>query len=248
VATTPISSTARDDRVTVAAIAVIAACVVTADHEALGHGSVCLALGGRIARLTSVYFQCTVRSDWIAAGGPAGNLLMGAAAWVLFVMAPARMMRVRLLLMLIGALSVFWEAGYLVYSMARNDGDWAFAASAAFGDPAWRWRLGGAALALLTPDQPSDLQRVHALLRTAWVAATVSASVAAAAYAPGRLDAIHQAFLEIGAGSWPLLILARRVRTGSRRTGAPLTRDAGWLVLAVVVFAAFVMTLGRGIS
>jgi hypothetical protein len=34
----------QDDAITVAAIAVAAACVVTTDHEAVGHGGACLGL------------------------------------------------------------------------------------------------------------------------------------------------------------------------------------------------------------
>jgi hypothetical protein len=189
---------------------------------------------------------------------------MGAAAWLALQTVPARMARLRLLLMLITALGVFWEAGYLLYSMMRSDGDWFFAARAAFGEPAWPWQIGGAVTglvlylvgmrataaatrALVGADESSGRRRARALLRTAWIAASVSACVAAAAYAPDRLGAMRQASLEIGAGSLPLLMLARRIRPGSARMEMPLSRHFGWIVFAVVLYAVFVATLGRGI-
>ena len=55
----------KNDSLTVAAVAVLAMCVVTFDHEALGHGSVCLALHGHILLLSSSLFRCDVRSGWI---------------------------------------------------------------------------------------------------------------------------------------------------------------------------------------
>jgi hypothetical protein len=36
------------DRLTICAIAVVAACATAVAHEALGHGSACVAFGGRI--------------------------------------------------------------------------------------------------------------------------------------------------------------------------------------------------------
>jgi hypothetical protein len=50
----PARSAPSDAPTTVAAIAVVAACIVIADHEVLGHAAACLALGGHIALVTSV--------------------------------------------------------------------------------------------------------------------------------------------------------------------------------------------------
>ena len=59
-------TTQQDDAATIAAAAIIAACLTTIAHEALGHGGACLASGGRIVLLTSVYFECarTRDTDW----------------------------------------------------------------------------------------------------------------------------------------------------------------------------------------
>src|ERR1700730_15398419 len=100
----------RDDAMTIAAIGVAAACLVTIGHEAIGHGIACLALGGHIILLTSVYFRCTI-VGWTSAAGPAGNLVMGTLAWLTFRCVPRRLSGLRLLLMMVMALSIFWEAG-----------------------------------------------------------------------------------------------------------------------------------------
>jgi hypothetical protein len=62
------------DRLTAAAIGLLAMCIVTFDHEALGHGSACLLLHGHIRLLTSSLFRCDVRSGWIDPAGPFANL------------------------------------------------------------------------------------------------------------------------------------------------------------------------------
>ena len=63
-----------DDRLTVFAIAILAGCIATAAHEAVGHGTACIVLGGTITRLTSVYFNAV-----LAAHG-----LLQVARWVIF--------------------------------------------------------------------------------------------------------------------------------------------------------------------
>jgi hypothetical protein len=107
----------------VAALAVIAACLVTFDHEAPGHGSICLLLGGHISLLTSSLFRCDLHSERIAPAGPAMNLLVGAIALVLRAALPTKLARTRLTLIFVTAFSFFWEGGYLVRAMIVRGGD-----------------------------------------------------------------------------------------------------------------------------
>jgi hypothetical protein len=67
-----------NDSYTVAAIALLAMCMVTFDHEVLGHGGMCLAAGGHIQVVTSSVFRCSIHSVWIDPGGPFANILAGA--------------------------------------------------------------------------------------------------------------------------------------------------------------------------
>lgn len=63
-------SRTHDDVLTVAVAALAAMVVATVAHEVVGHGFACLAISGHVTKLTSIYFQCSARSPWIAAGGP----------------------------------------------------------------------------------------------------------------------------------------------------------------------------------
>lgn len=255
---------AMNARATVAAIAIAAACIVTVDHEALGHGSACLALGGSITLLTSVYFHCTVPSAWIAAAGPLANLIMSAAAWLVLRAVPRRLSRLRLLLVLMTAFGVFWEAGYLLYSTVLGEGDWAVAARSLLGSSTWRWesvtgglgfvlyvvgtRLTARSLRLaLGQDGSPRSTDFRGLLRTSWAAASLSACVAAAAYAPDRIHAVRQALLEIGAASLPMLMLAARIQPGPPPPGHEGHQALGWILASAIGYVAFVETLGRGL-
>jgi hypothetical protein len=48
----------RDDLPTVVAAGVLTATLAALCHETLGHGLGCLAVGGRITLLTSIWFRC----------------------------------------------------------------------------------------------------------------------------------------------------------------------------------------------
>jgi len=247
-----------DDAKTIGAIAVIAMCIATAAHEAAGHGSACLALGGRITQLTSVYFDCSVKNFLIAGAGPLGNIAAFVLSWLALKIAPRQAPRLRLLLLLIMAISIFWAAGYLLYSAVLNEGDNAIVAQVLFGAPDWPWRACefalGAALyvagarvtALEARPFASAPGRVSALLRASWVWASAAACVVAALYAPDRVAAIGQALLEIGAAAVPLRFIGTRVRAGVGSESA-IARSAPWIVSGILVFAVFAATLGRGL-
>jgi len=253
------ANAARDDLATIAAIAVVASCIVAVDHEAIGHGSACLALGGHVTRLTSVYFHCSAASAWIDPAGPAGNLTGAVLAWLAGRWLPARMVRLRLMLLLITAFALFWEGGYLFKSMLTLDGDSANAARAAFGEPAWPWRIGGVLLGIVLYAAgiaatissmralAADRARTRHILRVSWLAATAAACGAALAYAPDRLEAMHQAALEIGAASWPLLFLAAWAPPAMHGGEHTIGKSFCWIAFAAIVFAVFALTLGQGL-
>src|ERR1700712_3079341 len=100
----------RDNQLTIAAIAVLAMSITTVFHEALGHGSVCLALGGEILSLTSVYFDCSKHDVWVTAAGPLGNLTAAFFSW-LMLRSLKDQPALRLLLLLVLTLSLFWVVG-----------------------------------------------------------------------------------------------------------------------------------------
>ncbi|MES1200684.1 MAG: hypothetical protein ABUS57_04460 [Pseudomonadota bacterium] len=240
------------DEWTVIAIGVIAMCIATAAHEAIGHGSACLALGGRITQLTSVYFQCSARSTWIAAGGPLGNLAAALLAWLGLVATPRTHAQTRLFCLVVLLISLFWFAGYLIYAAAFLDGDPYFVALDLMGPPVLATRaamiLGGVACYLLgiflSRRMTARIANASQILRTAWAAASVAAFAAALFYTPDRGGATKQALLEIGAASFPMM---SRVIVGVRRPDAqPVDRSPVWIGAGVLAFGVFAATLGRG--
>ncbi|HEX3944802.1 MAG TPA: hypothetical protein VHW69_12015 [Rhizomicrobium sp.] len=241
----------RSDWWTIAGIAIAAMCIVTADHEAIGHGTACLSQGGHIDLLTSVYFRCSVQRGIVAAGGPIGNLVGGGIAWLLLFMVPSRPTPLALLFLLIGAFALFWEAGYLLEAMTTANGDSYFAARALFGGPEWPWRMIGFALGLalyvigirLLLFFVRRLSMPPEIFRLCWFAASLAAIAAAALYAPDR-RAMLQAALEIGAASLPLLWIARR---SAAADAAEIPRSLGWIAGSAIVYLVFAASLGHGL-
>lgn len=251
---------ANDDIATVVAIAVLAACITTAAHEAAGHGLTCLALGGAITQLSSVYFQCSIPSTAIAAAGPIGNLIAAALCFWLFSRTPPAATRTRLLLLLTTAFSIFWFAGYLGYSAARQTGDLYFVARDLFGTPPIALRFGAVIVAMvlyfvgvrvtrtLSDQLCRDPKRLRRLLYISWIAATFAAIAAALTYAPDRTGAAVQAALEIGAASLPLLTRGVVAPIGANDPNPLITRSWPWITSALAAYALFLATLGQGLS
>jgi len=253
--------TAKDDLPTLAAIGLMAMCVVTFDHEALGHGSMCLALGGHIQLLTSSLFRCDLRSKWIAPAGPAGNLIIGTLALILRRFVPRRRTSLRLFLILVTAFSYFWEGGYVIQAMHHRDGDLYFAGQDFLGEPSLWWRVAGAVAGLLLYvttiiftarallKQWPQAARARRASRTVWFAATVGAVLAALTYRGAGFQDVHDAFMEIGLATFPLLLIPlRSAKPVPEAAPALIVRNAVTIALAVAVFAAFTLTLGRGLG
>lgn len=251
----------RSDGLTVAALGLLAMCVVTFDHEALGHGGACLLLHGRIRLLTSSVFRCDLKSDWIDPAGPASNLLIGAIALVCRRLVPQRLTKLRLFLLLVTAFSFFWETVYLMHAMFRRDGDLYFFARFLLGEVTlWeRWAAGAVGFGLyvgaiwITAIGLSRLwpeaRMARAVARTAWLSATVGAGVAALAFRSYDWPDVRDAVLEIGAASLPLLIFpVRGARNAGERTPALIARSPVVIALAALVYALFVVTMGRGMA
>jgi hypothetical protein len=251
----------RNDLLTVAAVGVLAMCVVTFDHEALGHGSVCVLLHGRILLLSSSLFRCDVRSGWIDPAGPVVNLLMGTLALACLRLVPARLLTPRVFLILIAAFSYFWEWGYLIRAMHRRDGDLYYFAEFLFGHvsiwQSWIATGVGVALYVFTARIISDEFRklwpqgrvARTVARTAWISASVGAAVAALAYAGHGWGDLIDAVLEIGGASFPLLFIPLTDRQiEERRPSSFIARSSITIVLAAIIYAVFVACLGRGIT
>lgn len=253
------TSGGRNDTPTVAALAVLAAVTVTVAHEAVGHGSVCLALGGQVTLLTTSLFRCDVPSFLIDLGGPLTNLgLALAAALASRATGPARP-GLTLYLVLIAAMGAFWDGGYLVQAMLTGQGDLYFAWAGLIGEPSGLVRGVGAALgaaiylagvgfasrSLSRLAHPAQARRTA---RIAWLAATVATVAAALLYRGGPGAGLRDAFMEIGAASLPLLLIPLASAPRAPVTARSISRNPVVIGMAVVLFAAFALTMGRGLG
>ena len=248
----------RNDWLTVAAIGLVAMCVVTVDHEALGHGSICLLIHGHVTLLTSSLFRCSARSGWIDVGGPAMNFLMGAIALIARMLLPRKFLKLRLFLICVTAFSFFWEGGYLIDAMHHQNGDLYFFSQFLLGSVSvWqRWLGAGVGLALFVLsariaagallDLWPDASIARSVARAVWISATLGSAVSAALYVGHDWGNFRDAMLEIPVASFPLLIVPFG-RGESRLSAQYIARSYPMIVLALVVYAAFAATLGRGV-
>jgi hypothetical protein len=230
----------------IAAIAFIVACV---SHEAIGHGGACLAGGGTIAWLTSVYFQCSNGGAWVAAAGPATNLVVGAICWWLL-RSNAANLAIRMFLVLAMAFNLFWGAGYFIFSAATNSGDWAWVLRDLGLGPLWLWRASMGVLGVFiyarSVRSVSNHWPVGVSFVTPYVAAGVVACGATFFYLGPMLPALREGAQESFVAAVGLLLLAgRRQRAPAEALDFSAPGNC-WLFLAALIVFAFWLTLGRG--
>jgi len=256
-------NSAPDDRTdghTITALGLTAMCLVTFDHEALGHGGACLAIGGHIEVLSSAIFRCNVRSVLIDPAGPLANVLGGSLAVVMAKWIPRRLLATRLLLILVAAFSLFWESGYLIKAMLDRHGDLYFAAEDLLGEPSAWWRMAGTGVGTflyvmtarwvsraLTELFPRG-RAARSVARIAWTAATLGAAFAAIFNLGHGWVGFRDGVLEIGAASVPLLFLAALSDSAPLAASpTPIRRNGVVIGLSLGLYAIFVATLGRGL-
>jgi hypothetical protein len=232
------------------AVAFVTACVA---HEAVGHGGVCLATGGRITLLTSVYFQCSLRGPLVAAAGPLMNLAAGALCWWVLRSRPPRSVAARGFLALAMAFNLLWGSGYFLYSAFTNEGDWAWVLRDLALEPRWAWRWGIGILGLILYDRSIEWAAARFPARLPlllpYLTAGAVACLSALCFAGPTLPALRQAALEsFGAGAGLLLLANRNRRLDPSKPPAAEIVPVrwGWIAAAVLITFLFLATLGHG--
>src|SRR5262249_10485885 len=110
-------------------------------HHAFGHGLTCLALGGNIRSLSSVFVDCTLTGAAIDLSGPAANLVVGLLAALLATVCDRRSRSLALFLVLAAAFNLYWLTLQLVVSVVTNSDDWAWPMHVYEAGPVARWSL-----------------------------------------------------------------------------------------------------------
>ena len=247
---------ASDDPATVIAAGILAATLAALCHETLGHGLACVGVGGRIILLTSIWFQCQGATSLTDAGGPLASLVAGAAAFALLSLDISRGVA-RFVLILFGALSLFWFAGQLIDHALINGDDWGFIARR--NSWPWIWRpiaatIGVAAYAAAIGLSRALLRRKDApgrnAIRLAYAAGAASAVIAGLMWRPEPIRSALEGFLTLGIAPLGLLVAARRA--GGDADGItlvpPMARSWRWIAVSLVVFAIFLFVQARGLG
>ena len=241
-----------DDPATVIAVGVLAASLADVVHEAMGHGLGCIAVGGQIALLTSIWFRCHDATALTDASGPIGSLVAGLAAFaVLAWTKPDRVLR--LFLVMLGAISLLWFAGQLIFHALHNRDDWFFVARQMGWPTAWRpisVALGAgcyyATMRLSAAALPATQPPWRRAIRLAYGASVASAVIAGLLWRPEPIRSGVEAFQTLGVLPVGLLFL----RTGrvAPTDAVPIRRSWRWIIAGGVVYAVFAAVQGRGVG
>jgi hypothetical protein len=250
----------KDNVATVGAIGLLAYVFADIAHHALGHGAACLALGGRIRSLSSVYVDCSLTGAAIDLAGPFANLVIGLAAVLGMCIVRRTSSAARLFFILAAAFNLLWFELQLVFSAATGTDDWAWAIQEFhIGEPVRYAMIAvGAVLYVLTVrfigSQMSPFAypraRARIIVGTAWLTAGAVACATAAfdhhaAAAILRHAAPQSLLLSVGL----LLVPARAARLASSDDAATaVTWSVRWILVAMCIGAASLTFLGPGFA
>jgi hypothetical protein len=257
----------KPDLLTIAAIAIVATVIADFIHEGLGHGGMCVATGGRPLVLSTVHFECSADTRLVAAGGTLANLIFGTLSWGA-VRSVKQSAYWRYFFWLMMTFNLFGVGGYFLFSGIGNIGDWAEVVAG--WQPAWAWRVGLAALGIVTyfflfvplslrelrpflgRDAKIRVRRARQLMLVPYLTAGALACVAGALNPLGPLlILISAAAASFGGNSglawmWNLLYGPRI--PSSEFQMPEIEPSRGWIIAAVVLAIGFIMGLGPGVK
>ena len=256
----------KPDLLTIVAIAIVAAVIADFIHEGLGHGGMCIATGGRPLVLSTVHFECSVDTRLVAAGGTLANLVVGTLSCVAM-RALKQSALWRYFFWLLMTLNLFGVGGYFLFSGIGNIGDWA--AVVAGWEPAWAWRVGLAALGIVTyfflfvplslrelrpflgKDAKVRVRRARYLTVVSYLTGGILSCVAGALNPVGPLlILISAAAASFGGNSglaWMWTLLYGPRFSNSEFQMPEIERSRGWITAAVVLAIGFILGLGPGV-
>ena len=247
----------RDDLVTLVAIGLLAYATADIAHHVLGHGGACLALGGRIVLLSSIFVNCTVRGSAIDLAGPFANLAVGLAALALAhrLSAPST---VRLFFALAAGFNLFWFALMLLFSAATRTDDFAWPMAAFHVSEPLRYgliALGGLlyvlsvhAVAVPMAGYARPRARVWRIVVAAWLTAGVFACATALFDRHPAAAILHHAAPQSFILSIGLLFLPQRAAQISTAVSPVIGFSVRWVAAALITAAASMVFLGPGFS
>lgn len=246
----------RDDVPTLWAVGASVAVIASLAHEMLGHGLGCLADGGSIRLVTFLVFRCQGGGALADGGGPIGALFVAVLALVLFRISGPRRSVLRLFLLTLGVLTLFWVNAQMVREAMDGSDDWGYVARDLGWPPLWRALLGAIGIAgyLATLRIAAGLGRGFADGRPArlalpYLAAVVSAVFLGALWHGDRAASALDGFMCFGVAPLGYLLVIRTIgREGAKTDSEPIERNKAWLIGASILFVIFAMTIARGVG
>jgi hypothetical protein len=262
-----LSSAGKFDLLTICSLAIMATVITDVIHEGLGHGGMCVATGGHPLELSTVHFECSVETRWVAAGGTIANLMFGALFWSLS-RAVKHSARWRYFFWLLMTFNLFDAGGYFLFSGIGNIGDWA--SVVAGWQPAWIWRVALISLGAITyfvifvplclrellpfigSEAQTRVRRARLLTLTPYLICGILSCVAGTLNPVGPvLILISAAAASFGGKSglawmWTLLQGTRIPSSDLQMAG--LERSRGWIFAALLLGVLFIAGLGPGIK
>ncbi|MEO8197803.1 MAG: hypothetical protein ABI689_13890 [Thermoanaerobaculia bacterium] len=260
---------------TLIAIALVAFALTNVAHEGLGHGGMCVAVGGEPRVLNAVYFDCgregvtDAASRWISAGGTLVNLAFAGLTALVLAAGVVRAASGRYFLWLFLSLNLMQAFGYWMFSGIGGIGDWQ---SVVAGSPHYvLWRIALAVVGtasymfvavpialrgmerFLGAAEPPRLARAQRLTLPAYLAGGVL-YVTAGMFNPESpmlvlISAAAASFGGASALAWMTQLLRNRERFPP--AGAPalgIARSWPWLVAGLLTATVFIAVLGPGIG
>ncbi|HEY5106028.1 MAG TPA: hypothetical protein VII73_04545 [Caulobacteraceae bacterium] len=255
-------SAPRDSLSALLCLGVLAYVGETLLHEAVGHGGMCLATGGRVTALAPLWMRCSVVTPVMILCGPAINFFAGGLLFAVLRYAPPSGAAAREFLWLSFAFNLLVAFGYLVVGGASGFGDWGVLLAGV--RPAILWRLpavlvgaaGYYAALIVAARLYGRLNGAGAfaqgrLLGRTLVASAGAAIVACAAEIAGGRLAAGPLVLALGCTLAVGASLTRiggftRARNPGQATLTPI-RASPWLLAAgVAVALVFIFVVGPG--
>ncbi len=250
----------QDNRLTIAAIAILAYLSADVAHHVLGHGAACLISGGHINLLTSVFVNCSLKGSAIDLAGPTANLILGSLAWMILFFMRRVPSSTRLFIILVVAFNLFWFWLQLIFSVITMTDDWAWPMRqfhiAEFG------RYGMIAVGVLGYIFASRLvarqftcfsttsDRVKVIVGIAWISAGVIAAATAAFDQHPMVTLWRTALPQSLLLSIGLLFIPKKVAaiSSTGEAAAPLPLSIYWIITAAVCAVASIVLLGPGFT
>jgi hypothetical protein len=265
ITTIPTRSETTQDSRTIIAISIVAFAIANVLHEGVGHGGACVITGGHAKVLSTVHFECSKDSRFIAAAGTLVNFIMGFLCWLASRFVDKTHGHWRYFIWLLTTINLLTAAGYFLFSGIGDFGDWAYVISGLA--PAWLWRTGltilGAvlyallvwlALLELRPflgeadwrrGGAKDLTIIPCV--TGGVLYTIAGLFNPVGMILVALSAAAASFGGTSGMAWMTQYLGSKFVP--KISGQPITvqRSRGWILAAFITAAIFVGVLGRGI-